>query len=52
MEIPLLENRAGCFLFSGGEVGEASVENDVGDRTAFGEVTAVGVVGTAEGGLA
>ena len=52
MEIPLLENRAGCFLFGGGEVGEASVEYDVGDRTAFGEVRGVGVVGTADGGLA
>lgn len=48
VEIPLLENRAGCFLFRGGEVGEASVEYDV----AFGEARVVGVVGTADGGLA
>lgn len=44
----MLENRAGCFLFKGGVVGEASVEYDV----AFGEVRVVGVVGTADGGLA
>lgn len=52
VEMPLLENRAGCFLFRGGEVGEASVEYDVGDLTEFGEVKVVGVVGTADGGLA
>lgn len=48
----MLEKRAGCFLFRGGEVGEASVEYDVGDRTEFGEVKVVGVVGIADGGLA
>lgn len=49
MEIPLLENRAGCLRFSGGDAGDASVGNDVLDLVEFGEVAFVGVVGTAEG---
>ena len=48
--MPLLENRAGCLRFSGGETGDASVGSDVLDLIEFGEVAFVGVVGTAEGG--
>lgn len=50
MEIPLLENRAGCLRFIGGDAGDASVGNDVLDLIEFGEVAFVGVIGTAEGG--